>query len=195
VKARASVPQLLQRYTSDDELARDAVAAIDDLMACCSRRSPALATSWLFGVGVRHQYREGSVWSSRLAPWLGVRDMPRHPKLQRRREMRVGLCPASRQPNTEISSDTLRPSALRFVSCIDAMDSSFDSIGIDVPESLPQAPLFLSSQAFGSQSSILFSSGSMIHANFPFSCDSGPWMTSTPAARSCSSSSPRLSTR
>ncbi len=58
-----------------------------------------------------------------------------------------------------------------------------------------QAPLFLSSQTFGSQSSILFSSGSMIHANLPFSCDSGPWMTSTPPARSCSSSSPRLSTR
>ena len=58
-----------------------------------------------------------------------------------------------------------------------------------------QAPLFLSSQTFGSQSSTLFSSGSMIHANLPFSCDSGPWMTSTPPARSCSSSSPRLSTR
>ena len=59
----------------------------------------------------------------------------------------------------------------------------------------PQAPLFLSSQVFGSQSSTLFPSGSMIHANLPFSCDSGPWMTSTPPARSCSSSSPRLSTR
>src|SRR6266576_1404565 len=59
----------------------------------------------------------------------------------------------------------------------------------------PQAPLFLSSQTFGSQSSILLSSGSMIHANLPFSCDSGPWMIATPPARSCPSSSPRLSTR
>src|SRR5205807_7758807 len=31
-----------------------------------------------------------------------------------------------------------------------------------------QAPLFLSSHTFGSQSSTLFSSGSMIHANLPF---------------------------
>src|SRR3989442_15969366 len=43
-----------------------------------------------------------------------------------------------------------------------------------------QAPLFLSSHTFGSQSSTLFSSGSMIHANLPFSCDSGPWMIATP---------------
>src|SRR2546422_6079463 len=46
-----------------------------------------------------------------------------------------------------------------------------------------QAPLFLSSHTFGSQSSILLSSGSMIHANLPFSCDSGPWMIATPPAR------------
>src|SRR4051812_22273197 len=31
-----------------------------------------------------------------------------------------------------------------------------------------QAPLFLSSQSFGSQSSSLFCSGSKIHANLPF---------------------------
>ncbi len=58
-----------------------------------------------------------------------------------------------------------------------------------------QAPLFFSSQSFGSQSSILFPSGSMIHANLPFSCDSGPLTTSTPPARNCSSKSSRLSTR
>ena len=58
-----------------------------------------------------------------------------------------------------------------------------------------QAPLFLSSHAFGSQSSTLLSSGSMIQANLPFSCDSGPWMMATPSARSWSSISPRLSTR
>ncbi len=45
------------------------------------------------------------------------------------------------------------------------------------------APLFLSSQRIGSQSSTLLPSGSMIHANLPFSWDSGPWMTSTPPAR------------
>jgi hypothetical protein len=58
-----------------------------------------------------------------------------------------------------------------------------------------QAPLFLSSQSFGSQSSILLPSGSMIHANFPFSCDSGPWMIATSPARNCSSSPSRSSTR
>jgi hypothetical protein len=40
--------------------------------------------------------------------------------------------------------------------------------------------LFFSSQIIGSHSSTLFLSGSMIHANFPFSCDSGPDTTSTP---------------
>lgn len=34
--------------------------------------------------------------------------------------------------------------------------------------------LFFSSQAIGSQSSTLLPSGSMIQANLPFSCDSGP---------------------
>src|SRR5262245_31185276 len=37
------------------------------------------------------------------------------------------------------------------------------------PRTGSQAPLFLSSQVFGSQSSTLFPSGSMIHANLPFS--------------------------
>lgn len=40
--------------------------------------------------------------------------------------------------------------------------------------------LFFSSQFIGSQSSTLLLSGSMIHANFPFSCDSGPDTISTP---------------
>src|SRR5215813_5171378 len=34
----------------------------------------------------------------------------------------------------------------------------------------------------------------MIHANLPFSCDSGPATTSTPPARSCAIISTRLST-
>src|SRR6185503_2055068 len=58
-----------------------------------------------------------------------------------------------------------------------------------------QALLFLSSQSIGSQSSTLFPSGSMIHANFPFSADSGPDTISIPDARSCPSISSRLSTR
>src|SRR5207245_9224702 len=53
-----------------------------------------------------------------------------------------------------------------------------------------QAPLFLSSHTFGSQSSTLFSSGSMIHANLPFSCDSDPWMSYTHHSRILSSSLP-----
>ena len=40
--------------------------------------------------------------------------------------------------------------------------------------------LFFSSKIIGSHSSTLFLSGSMIHANFPFSCDSGPDTISTP---------------
>ena len=40
--------------------------------------------------------------------------------------------------------------------------------------------LFFSSEIIGSQSSTLFLSGSMIHANFPFSSDCGPDTISTP---------------
>src|SRR5215213_129612 len=58
-----------------------------------------------------------------------------------------------------------------------------------------QAPLFFSSQLIGSHNSTLFPSGSMIHANLPFSCDSGPPMISTPPALSCAIISSRLSTR
>src|SRR5688572_4766846 len=58
-----------------------------------------------------------------------------------------------------------------------------------------QATLFLSSHFIGSHSSTLLPSGSMIHANFPFSCDSGPPTISTPPVRSCSIISSRLSTR
>ena len=47
---------------------------------------------------------------------------------------------------------------------------------------IPQALLFLSFQILGSQSSILLSSGSIIHANLPFSCDSGPWTISARVA-------------
>lgn len=63
------------------------------------------------------------------------------------------------------------------------------------PPGTRQASLFLASQAFGSQSSTLLPSGSMIHAKEPFSADSGPETISTPSARSWSSISPRLSTR
>ncbi len=58
-----------------------------------------------------------------------------------------------------------------------------------------QSPLFFSSQFIGSQSSTLFPSGSMIQANFPFSCDSGPLTISTPPACSCAIISSRSSTR
>lgn len=40
--------------------------------------------------------------------------------------------------------------------------------------------LFFSSMIIGSQSSTLLPSGSMIHANFPFSSDCGPDTVSTP---------------
>lgn len=59
----------------------------------------------------------------------------------------------------------------------------------------PHPSLFFSSQGTGCHSSTLLPSGSMIHANVPFSCDSGPLTISTPAARSWSSISARSSTR
>jgi hypothetical protein len=58
-----------------------------------------------------------------------------------------------------------------------------------------QASLLLSFHSIGSQSSTLFPSGSIIHANLPFSCDSGPPTISIPEARSCASISSRSSTR
>src|SRR5207237_4454694 len=57
-----------------------------------------------------------------------------------------------------------------------------------------QALLFFSSQIIGSHNSTLFPSGSMIHANLPFSCDSGPPTISIPPALSCAIISSRLST-
>lgn len=56
-------------------------------------------------------------------------------------------------------------------------------------------PLFFSSQILGSQSSTLLPSGSIIHANLPFSWVSGPWMTSMPEAVSCATISSILSIR
>jgi hypothetical protein len=58
-----------------------------------------------------------------------------------------------------------------------------------------QPALFLSSNSCGSHNSTLLPSGSLIHANFPFSCDSGPLRISTPAARRFASSPVRSSTR
>src|SRR3546814_18442995 len=59
----------------------------------------------------------------------------------------------------------------------------------------PSYGLPLAFQRLGSKSSTLFPSGSMIHANFPFSCDSGPPMIATPASRSRARISSRSSTR
>lgn len=55
--------------------------------------------------------------------------------------------------------------------------------------------LFFSSQSFGSHSSTLLPSRSRIQANLPFSADSGPFKTCTPAARSDASRASRSSTR
>lgn len=57
------------------------------------------------------------------------------------------------------------------------------------------SPLFLSSQSMGSHSSTLLPSGSMIQANLPFSCDSGPPTSGTPPCSSCDTISSMLSTR
>src|SRR6185503_17725688 len=54
---------------------------------------------------------------------------------------------------------------------------------------------FFSSMSFGSHNSTLLPSGSMIHANFPFTSESGPLMISIPPSRSCAIISSRLSTR
>jgi hypothetical protein len=53
----------------------------------------------------------------------------------------------------------------------------------------------LTQPCFGSQSSTLFPSGSMIHANLPLSSDSGPFTTSMPLSLSCASNAVRSSTR
>lgn len=58
-----------------------------------------------------------------------------------------------------------------------------------------QACLFLSSHAIGCQSSTLLPSGSTIHANLPFSCDSGPPTICTSLRRRSASISSRSSTR
>ncbi len=58
-----------------------------------------------------------------------------------------------------------------------------------------QGALFFASKIIGSHNSTLLPSGSIIHANLPFSCDSGPPTTSIASVRSCASNSSRLSTR
>jgi hypothetical protein len=55
--------------------------------------------------------------------------------------------------------------------------------------------LFSSSHGIGSHSSTLLPSGSRIHANFPFSWDSGPFKMSTPFRFSCANISDMLSIR
>lgn len=59
-------------------------------------------------------------------------------------------------------------------SCVVPLPGHCQATARNEVASAPQPDLFFSSQIFGSHNSTLFPSGSMIHANFPFSCDSGP---------------------